>query len=154
MRAATETAYYQLVLDEALAAINAENLQNLERVLKVTQVSYSANQVTQTDFISAEFDLAQPGNCGFSTARTHCERRNQPKSDSQSPARARRSISIACSASTPSLLPLGGSSIGAPGVRQETSRRRSPSVIPTPRSDLPGWSICPITRSVTSSTIT
>jgi outer membrane protein, heavy metal efflux system len=62
VRAATETAYYQLVLDEALAAINAENLQNLERVLKVTQVSYAANQVTQTDFISAEFDLAAAKN--------------------------------------------------------------------------------------------
>jgi len=57
-RAGVETAYYQLVLDSALAGVNAENVQNLEQVLKVTQVAYSANQVTQTDFISAEFDLA------------------------------------------------------------------------------------------------
>jgi len=57
-RAAVETAYYQLLLDEASAAVNLENVQNLERVLKVTQIAYTANQVTQTDFISAEFDLA------------------------------------------------------------------------------------------------
>ena len=53
-----ETGYYQLVLDSALAEVNAENVRNLEQVLRVTQVAYSANQVTQTDFISAEFDLA------------------------------------------------------------------------------------------------
>ena len=57
-RAAVETTYYQLVLDNALADVNAGNVRNLEQVLKVTQVAYSANQVTQTDFISAEFDLA------------------------------------------------------------------------------------------------
>jgi outer membrane protein, heavy metal efflux system len=57
-RAAVETGYYQLVLDSALAEVNAENVRNLEQVLRVTQVAYSANQVTQTDFISAEFDLA------------------------------------------------------------------------------------------------
>ena len=57
-RAGVETAYYQLVLDSALAGVNAENVRNLDQVLKVTQVAYSANQVTQTDFISAEFDLA------------------------------------------------------------------------------------------------
>jgi cobalt-zinc-cadmium efflux system outer membrane protein len=58
IRAAVQTTYYQLVLDGALADVNAENVRNLEQVLKVTQVAYSANQVTQTDFISAEFDLA------------------------------------------------------------------------------------------------
>jgi outer membrane protein TolC len=58
IRAATETGYFQLLLDSALGAVNAENLTNLERVLKVTQVAYSANKVTQTDFIGAEFDLA------------------------------------------------------------------------------------------------
>jgi cobalt-zinc-cadmium efflux system outer membrane protein len=58
IRAAVEISYYQLVLDSALAGVNAENLRNLEQVLKVTQIAYSANQVTQTDFISAEFDLA------------------------------------------------------------------------------------------------
>jgi cobalt-zinc-cadmium efflux system outer membrane protein len=57
-RAAVETGYYQLVLDSALSSVNAENLDNLSRVLKVTQIAYTANQATQTDFISAEFDLA------------------------------------------------------------------------------------------------
>src|SRR5579863_1684205 len=57
-RAMVETAYYQLVLDSALADVNAEDVRDLEQVLKVTQVAYSTNQVTQTDFISAEFDLA------------------------------------------------------------------------------------------------
>jgi cobalt-zinc-cadmium efflux system outer membrane protein len=57
-RAAVETGYYQLVLDSALAEVNAENVRDLEQVLKVTQVAYTANQVTQTDFVSAEFDLA------------------------------------------------------------------------------------------------
>jgi outer membrane protein, heavy metal efflux system len=58
IRAAVEISYYQLVLDSALAGVNAENARNLEQVLKVTQIAYSANRVTQTDFISAEFDLA------------------------------------------------------------------------------------------------
>jgi cobalt-zinc-cadmium efflux system outer membrane protein len=57
-RAAVEAAYYQLVLDSALADVNSDNVRNLEQVLKVTQVAYSANQVTQADFIGAEFDLA------------------------------------------------------------------------------------------------
>ncbi|HUY38632.1 MAG TPA: TolC family protein [Candidatus Binataceae bacterium] len=57
-RAAVETGYYQLVLDSALSSVNAENLDNLSRVVKVTQIAYTANQATQTDFISAEFDLA------------------------------------------------------------------------------------------------
>lgn len=58
IRAATETAYYQTLLDGALGQVARENVVNLEHVLKVTQVAYSANRVTQTDFISAEFDLA------------------------------------------------------------------------------------------------
>jgi outer membrane protein, heavy metal efflux system len=57
-RAAVETAYYQLVLDSALADVNSDNVSSLEQVLRVTQVAYATNQVTQTDFISAEFDLA------------------------------------------------------------------------------------------------
>jgi outer membrane protein, heavy metal efflux system len=57
-RAAVETGYYQLVLDSELAEVNAWNERNLEQVLRVTQVAYSANRVTQTDFIGAEFDLA------------------------------------------------------------------------------------------------
>jgi len=59
IRAATETAYYQFVLDSGLFDVNAENIANLKQVLGVTQVAYTANQVTQTDFISAEFDLTQ-----------------------------------------------------------------------------------------------
>ena len=62
IRAATETGYYQLVLDGALNAVDGENVQNLNRVLKVTQVEYSGNKVTQTDFISSEFDLAAAQN--------------------------------------------------------------------------------------------
>lgn len=57
-RAAVETGYYQLLLDGASSLVNEENVQNLERVLKVTQIAYTANQVTQTDFITAEFELA------------------------------------------------------------------------------------------------
>jgi outer membrane protein TolC len=53
-----EAGYYQLLLDSSLAEVNRENLRNLAQVLKVTEVAYSANQVTQTDLISAEFDLA------------------------------------------------------------------------------------------------
>ena len=58
IRAAARAGYYQLLLDTTLDSVNADNLVNLERVLKVTQVAYSANKVTQTDFISAQFDLA------------------------------------------------------------------------------------------------
>jgi outer membrane protein TolC len=35
-----------------------ENVVNLRQVLNVAQVAYSANQVTQTDFVNAEFALA------------------------------------------------------------------------------------------------
>jgi len=58
VRAQTETAYYQDLLDGALEAVQAETVASLQQVLKVTQVAYSASQVTQSDFISAEFDLA------------------------------------------------------------------------------------------------
>lgn len=58
VRAQVETGFYQDQLDTALALVAAETLGNLKRVLQVTQVAYSANQVTQTDFISAEFDLS------------------------------------------------------------------------------------------------
>jgi outer membrane protein TolC len=58
IRAAVEVSYYQVLFDSALLAVNAENVRNLGQVLKVTQIAYAANQVTQTDFISAEFDLA------------------------------------------------------------------------------------------------
>jgi cobalt-zinc-cadmium efflux system outer membrane protein len=59
LRAAVETGYYQVLLDESLAGVNRNNIAALKQVLQVTQVAYSANQVTQADFISAEFDLAQ-----------------------------------------------------------------------------------------------
>jgi len=58
VRAQTETAYYQALLDGALSDLQGTTVDNLHRVLNVTQVAYSANQVTQTDFISAEYDLA------------------------------------------------------------------------------------------------
>ena len=58
IRAQTETAYYQALLDEAQGHVQAETVTNLEQVLKVTQVAYAASQVTQADFIAAEFDLA------------------------------------------------------------------------------------------------
>lgn len=58
VRAATETGYFQLVLDGALSEVNAENVQNLDQVVRVTETAYSASAVPQTDVISAEFDLA------------------------------------------------------------------------------------------------
>ena len=59
VRAETETAYYQIILDSSLAAVQSEIVTDLTQVLKVTQVAYAANRVTQTDFISAEFDLVE-----------------------------------------------------------------------------------------------
>ena len=58
VRAATETGYFQLVLDGALSEVNAENIQNLDQVVRVTETAYSASSVPQTDVISSEFDLA------------------------------------------------------------------------------------------------
>ena len=58
VRAATETGYYQLVLDEALAGVNDENVRNLDQVVRVTETAYSTSAVPQTDVISSEFDLA------------------------------------------------------------------------------------------------
>ncbi len=57
LRAQVEAAYYQTLLDDALWQVGQELVASLAQVMKVTQVAYSANQVTQTDFISAEFDL-------------------------------------------------------------------------------------------------
>jgi outer membrane protein TolC len=57
--AAAQTAYYQALLDAALADTAAENAATLDRVLKVAQVAYAANQVSQSDLISAEFDLSE-----------------------------------------------------------------------------------------------
>lgn len=58
LRAQTERAYYQTLLDGALGDLQGTTIDNLQQVLNVTQVAYSANRVTQTDFISAEYDLA------------------------------------------------------------------------------------------------
>ena len=58
IRAQVETAYYQALLDRAQEEVQAETVASLQQVLKVTQVAYSTSQVTQADFISAEFDLA------------------------------------------------------------------------------------------------
>jgi outer membrane protein TolC len=59
LRAAVETAYYQVLLDEALIGINAENIANLKQVVHVSQIQYTANQATQADLIGADFALAQ-----------------------------------------------------------------------------------------------
>jgi cobalt-zinc-cadmium efflux system outer membrane protein len=59
LRAAVETSYYQVLLDEALIDINGENIENLQQILKVTQVAYSTGQAAQTDFITAEVNLEQ-----------------------------------------------------------------------------------------------
>jgi outer membrane protein, heavy metal efflux system len=58
VRAQVETGYYQILLDDALIGVAGENVINLRQVLNVTQVAYAASQVTQTDFVSAEFVLA------------------------------------------------------------------------------------------------
>jgi outer membrane protein, heavy metal efflux system len=59
LRARVETAYYQVLLDEALIGINAENIANLKQVVHVIQIQYTANQATQADLIGADFALAQ-----------------------------------------------------------------------------------------------
>jgi outer membrane protein, heavy metal efflux system len=57
IRAGTQTAYYQIQLDEALNTLIVENVDNLERVLNVTKIAYTANLATQGDFINAKFAL-------------------------------------------------------------------------------------------------
>jgi outer membrane protein, heavy metal efflux system len=59
LRADVEAAYYQVLLDEALIGINAENIANLRQVVHVTQIQYTANQATQADLIGADLALAQ-----------------------------------------------------------------------------------------------
>ena len=59
LRAGVETAYYQVLLDEGLIAINAENIRNLRQVVHVTQTQYTASQAQQSDLIGAEFNLEQ-----------------------------------------------------------------------------------------------
>jgi outer membrane protein, heavy metal efflux system len=57
IRSQTETAYYQIQLDEALNSLIVENVDNLKRVLNVTKIAYTANLATQGDFINAKFAL-------------------------------------------------------------------------------------------------
>ncbi|HXN84693.1 MAG TPA: TolC family protein, partial [Candidatus Binataceae bacterium] len=59
LRAAIETGYYQVLLDDALIEVNANNIESLKQVLKVTETAYSGGQAAQTDFITAEVALAQ-----------------------------------------------------------------------------------------------
>ena len=58
VRAATETAYFQLVLDSALGSVVGENVGNLDQVVRVVETAYSGSKIAQTDVVSAEFDLA------------------------------------------------------------------------------------------------
>jgi outer membrane protein TolC len=55
--AQAKTTYYQTQLDLALNDLIAENVANLERVLKVTQIAYTANLATQGDYINSKFAL-------------------------------------------------------------------------------------------------
>jgi outer membrane protein TolC len=55
--AQAKAAYYQIQLDLALNDLINENVANLERVLKVTQIAYTANLATQGDYINAKFAL-------------------------------------------------------------------------------------------------
>lgn len=59
LRAAVETAYYQILLDSALIEVNAENIANLKQVVQVTQVQYTGGQAAQSDLIGAELVLHQ-----------------------------------------------------------------------------------------------
>ena len=59
LRAAVETAYYQVLLDEGLIAINEENIANLRQVVNVTQAQYTGGQAQQSDLIGAELALEQ-----------------------------------------------------------------------------------------------
>jgi outer membrane protein, heavy metal efflux system len=58
IRAQTETAYYQVLLDHSLIEVQSVLINHLNGVLNAAQTAYSANKVTQTDFVSANFDLA------------------------------------------------------------------------------------------------
>jgi outer membrane protein TolC len=55
--AQAKTAYYQAQLDLAVNDLIAGNVVNLQRVLKVTEIAYTANLATQGDFINAKFAL-------------------------------------------------------------------------------------------------
>jgi outer membrane protein, heavy metal efflux system len=59
LRANVETAYYQVLLDQALIDVNAQNIVNLKQVVRVVQTQYEANQASQADLIGAQFALTQ-----------------------------------------------------------------------------------------------
>jgi len=59
LRAGVETAYYQVLLDDGLIAINDENIVNLKQVVNVTQAQYTGGQAQQSDLIGAELALEQ-----------------------------------------------------------------------------------------------
>ena len=59
LRAGVETAYYQVLLDGGLIAVNAENIVNLKQVVNVTQAQYTGGQAAQSDLIGAELALEQ-----------------------------------------------------------------------------------------------
>jgi outer membrane protein TolC len=58
-RAGAETTYYQTLLDSASVDIAAENAASIGQVMEVARVAYTANQVTESDLISAQFQLSQ-----------------------------------------------------------------------------------------------
>ena len=59
LRAGVAIAYYQVLLDEGLIAVNAENIANLKQVVHVTQVQYTGGYAAQSDLIGAELALEQ-----------------------------------------------------------------------------------------------
>ena len=59
LRGNVETAYYQVLLDQALIDVNAENIVNLKQVVRVVQTQYEANQASQADLIGVQFALTQ-----------------------------------------------------------------------------------------------
>jgi cobalt-zinc-cadmium efflux system outer membrane protein len=58
-RAQTETVYYQTLLDKFSVEIAVENTESLNQVLAVARSAYTANQVTESDLISAQFSMSQ-----------------------------------------------------------------------------------------------
>ena len=64
LRARVETAYYQVLLDEALIGLNAETIANLKQVVHVIHIQYTANQATQADLIGRSA-AARVGSAGF-----------------------------------------------------------------------------------------
>jgi outer membrane protein, heavy metal efflux system len=57
VRAQAEIDYYQIQLDLGLIDLISDNIENLQRVQQVTEIAYTANRVSQGDFINSEFAL-------------------------------------------------------------------------------------------------